>query len=352
MDILELKGISKKFDKQDVLKNVTFSVDEDEIFFILGPSGCGKTTLLRIITGFTSPDTGRIILSGKDITRIPPANRNIGMVFQNYALWPHMNVWKNVSYGLEIKKFPPEIIRKKTEKVLQITKLTPFKEQFPPKLSGGQQQRVALARAIVTEPKVLLLDEPLSNLDAKLREEMREEIKRIQRETKITMIYVTHDQKEAMAMGSRIAVMNEGILVQTGTPFQIYCEPADKFTASFLGDINTLEAEITGMSDKYIEVTTTEGPFNLTEKGGFEKGQKVEIGFRPENVFHGQDINVITGRITDIEYQGETVKVKITTDKGNRFQLRMFSGELKNIKREGRISFSIAPDDLIIFPRQ
>ena len=349
MDILELKGISKRFDKQDVLKNVTFSVDKDELFFILGPSGCGKTTLLRIITGFTQPDSGSVILSGKDITRVPPAKRNIGMVFQNYALWPHMNVWQNVSYGLEIKKFPPEIIRKKTERVLQITKLESFKEQFPPRLSGGQQQRTALARAIVTEPKVLLLDEPLSNLDAKLREEMRDEIRRIRKETGITMIYVTHDQKEALSMGTRIAVMNEGRLIQTGNPFQIYSEPADKFTAGFLGDINILKAEIAEIRNKHMEVITVEGRFSIIEKQGFEKGRPVEIGFRPENVFYGQDINVVTGKITSIEYHGETVKVSIRTEKGNTFQLRMFSGELKNIKPEGRISFSIAPEDLIIF---
>jgi iron(III) transport system ATP-binding protein len=349
MDILEVKAVSKKFDGLEVLKNVSFSVEGGEIFFILGPSGCGKTTLLRIITGFTSQDSGRIILSGKDITRTPPANRNIGMVFQNYALWPHLNVWQNVSYGLEVKKFPQEIIRKKTARVLEITKLTPFRDQFPSKLSGGQQQRVALARAIITEPNLLLLDEPLSNLDARLREEMRSEIRRIQRETKITMLYVTHDQKEAMAMGTKIAVMNNGKIIQTGTPVYVYSEPADKFTASFLGDINILPGKVTGTTDKYLEVETSEGTFSLSKKERFERGQKVEIGFRPENVFYGQEINIVTGRVTENEYQGETVKVTITTDKGNRFQLRMFSGDFKDIKQEGKISFSISPDDFIIF---
>ncbi len=349
MDILELKGISKKFDKQDALKNVTFSVEENEIFFILGPSGCGKTTLLRIITGFTSPDTGSIILSGRDITRIPPANRNIGMVFQNYALWPHLNVWQNVSYGLEIKKFPPEIIKNKTERVLQITKLIQFRNQFPPKLSGGQQQRVALARAIVTEPRILLLDEPLSNLDTKLREEMRGEIKRIQQETKITMIYVTHDQKEAMAMGTKIAVMNEGRIVQIGTPFRLYSEPADKFIASFLGDINIFRALVTEVGEKHIEMMTTEGKFIAERKSGVETGHEIEIGFRPENVIYGQRANIITGKIMEIEYLGETVKVGIKTENGNNFVLRMFSGELKNLKSEDNISFSVAPDDLILF---
>ncbi|MBN1444608.1 MAG: ABC transporter ATP-binding protein [Candidatus Omnitrophica bacterium] len=349
MDILKISGISKKFGTAEILRNVSFSVDEDEIFFILGPSGCGKTTLLRIITGFTAPDSGKIMLSGRDITDMPPANRNIGMVFQNYALWPHMNVWQNVSYGLEIKKFPPEVIRRKTEKVLQTTKLASFADHFPPKLSGGQQQRVALARAIVTEPKLLLLDEPLSNLDARLREEMREEIRRIQREIKIAMIYVTHDQKEAMAMGQKIAVMNEGKLVQTGTPVQLYSSPADKFTASFLGDINIMEGEIKSISGKYMSVMTDEGLFTIDRKAGDESGGRVEIGFRPENIFYGHDINIITGTIADVEYLGETVKVNIKTEKNRIFRLRMFSGEFKKIKPEGKISFSVSPEDFIIF---
>ncbi len=349
MEILKISNVSKKFGMSEVLKSVSFSVDEDEIFFILGPSGCGKTTLLRIITGFTAPDYGKVMLSGRDITDIPPSNRNIGMVFQNYALWPHMNVWQNVSYGLEIKKFPPEVIRRKTEKVLQITKLISFTKHFPPKLSGGQQQRVALARAIVTEPKLLLLDEPLSNLDAKLREDMRQEIRRIQRETKIAMIYVTHDQKEAMSMGQRIAVMNEGKMVQTGTPVQLYSSPADKFTADFLGDINLLCGEIKNIGDGHMEVLTDEGLFRINRKEGCETGEKIEMGFRPENIFHGKEINIITGTISEVEYQGATVKVSIKTAKNSIFHLRMFSGEFKKIKSDVKISFSVSPEDFIIF---
>ncbi|MDD3726085.1 MAG: ABC transporter ATP-binding protein, partial [Candidatus Ratteibacteria bacterium] len=216
MEKLVLKDISKRFGKAEILKNISLNVEKDEIFFILGPSGCGKTTLLRIIAGFILPDSGRILLNGRDITNTPPSKRNIGIVFQNYALWPHLSVWKNVSYGLEIKKYPDGIIKKKVEEVLEITKLTPFKEYYPSNLSGGQQQRVALARTIVNEPDVLLLDEPLSNLDAQLREEMRTEIQRLQKETGITMVYVTHDRREAMAMGTKIALINGGRIIEVG----------------------------------------------------------------------------------------------------------------------------------------
>jgi len=225
-EILLIKNVSKSFGRNNILKNVSFSVREGEIFFILGPSGCGKTTLLRIIAGFINPDKGKIILEGKDITELHPSKRKIGMVFQNYALWPHMTVWQNIAYGLLIRKLEKEIVNKKVEKIIGITKLENVKNLYPHQVSGGQQQRVALARALVIEPKVLLLDEPLSNLDTKLRENLRREIKRIQKETGITMIYVTHDQKEAMSLSSRIAVMSEGEIIQIDSPLNIYLKPA------------------------------------------------------------------------------------------------------------------------------
>ncbi|MCM8829923.1 MAG: ABC transporter ATP-binding protein, partial [Candidatus Omnitrophica bacterium] len=262
---LEINGISRKFGKLDILKNVSFSVEEKEIFFLLGPSGCGKTTLLRIIAGFVPPDKGKIFLNGKDITDVPPSKRNIGIVFQNYALWPHLSVWKNISYGLEIKKYPEGIIRDKVERILEITQLMPFKDYYPTKLSGGQQQRVALARAIVNEPEVLLLDEPLSNLDAKLREEMRTEIQWIQKETGITMVYVTHDRREAMAMGRRIAVINEGGIVEIGSPLDLYFHPSNRFTAVFLGEINILKGKVGKTTGNYTEIITEEGVFTTAK---------------------------------------------------------------------------------------
>ncbi|MCK9266575.1 ABC transporter ATP-binding protein [bacterium] len=351
MSILKIEGISKSFGSTKVLRDINISVAEDEIFFILGPSGCGKTTLLRIITGFLSPDTGKIFLADNEITSLAPALRNIGMVFQNYALWPHMSVWQNVTYGLEIKKEPEDIIKKKTDKVLEITKLTSFKEKYPPLLSGGQQQRVALARAIIAEPKVLLLDEPLSNLDAKLREEMRSEIKRIQQETGITMIYVTHDQKEAMSLGHRITVMDEGRIVQTGSPLHLYSEPRNRFVASFLGDINTLQGKITS-SGKELVIETKEGVFTATKRRDFSVGQEVEVAFRPENISSKNGINKLNCIVSEIEYYGETFKIKCSTEAGNLIELKIFSGKMANLTSGSKIQFSISPEQLIIFEKE
>jgi len=235
-EILKVENIHKNFGKLVVLQNVTFSVKEGEIFFLLGPSGSGKTTLLRILSGLCQPDKGKIFLEGEDITFLPPNKRNIGLVFQNYALWPHMSVEENISYGLVVRKLRKEIIKEKVEKILEKTQLTQFRDKFPSELSGGQQQRVAIARTLVVEPKILLLDEPMSNLDTKLKEQMRKEIKRIQEEMKITTIYVTHDQKEAFLLGDTIAILNFGEIVQIGSPSELTLHPANKFVADFIGN--------------------------------------------------------------------------------------------------------------------
>lgn len=348
MEILTVKSVSKRFGSAEVLKDVDFSVEENEIFFVLGPSGCGKTTLLRIITGFLAPDRGKILLSGRDITHTPPARRNIGMVFQNYALWPHMTVLQNITYGLEVKKMAPDLIKNKAEEVLQTTKLGPFRDKFPPRLSGGQQQRVALARAIIAEPRVLLLDEPLSNLDTKLREEMRSEIRRIQKETHITMIYVTHDQKEAMSLGTRITVMDEGRIIQTGTPLHLYSKPCNKHVASFLGDINIIKGEV-AESNGFLEISTQEGRFRALKNKSLKAGEKVEIAFRPESVVLGQGANGISCRISEVEYYGETFKAAAITEKGQHLQLKAFSSELKNLTPGSTVQCYVQPEDLIVF---
>ncbi|MCM8762611.1 MAG: ABC transporter ATP-binding protein, partial [Candidatus Omnitrophica bacterium] len=287
---------------------------------------------------------------GRDITDTLPSKRNIGIIFQNYALWPHLSVEKNISYGLEIKKYPEGIIRDKVKKVLEITQLTPFKDYYPTKLSGGQQQRVALARAIVNEPEVLLLDEPLSNLDTKLREEMRTEIQWLQKEIGITMVYVTHDRREAMAMGKRIAVINKGRIVEIGSPLDLYFHPLNRFTAEFLGEINILEGKVGKIAGHYTEIITEEGVFTTAKTIPVE-GQELEIGFRPENIkINPVDReNIIVGIVKDIEYSGETAKIKIETKKGNNFFLRVLSGVAKNMQRECEISFSISSEDLIVF---
>ena len=340
-EILLIKNISKSFGQNNVLKNINFSVRKGEIFFILGPSGCGKTTLLRIIAGFINPDKGKVILENKDITDLHPSKRKIGMVFQNYALWPHMTVWQNIAYGLLIRKLEKEIVNKKVEKIIGITKLENVKNLYPHQISGGQQQRVALARALVIEPKVLLLDEPLSNLDTKLRESLRREIKRIQKETGITMIYVTHDQKEAMSLSSRIAVMSEGEIIQTESPLNIYLKPASKKVASFIGEINFMYGKVREKKAKEIIVETDEGNFVASDYSGKNTGEKVALGFRPENISFSGNFNRIEGIISDIEYLGEMAKLNVLTKKGNNFIISVPVEKILCLNNGEKISFSI-----------
>ncbi|WP_297062266.1 ABC transporter ATP-binding protein, partial [Thermococcus sp.] len=241
---VRLENIVKTFEGTTALKGISLHIKHKELFTLLGPSGCGKSTTLRIIAGLDYPDSGHIYFGDEDVTYLPSYQRGAVLVFQNYALWPHMTVFDNVAYGLKLKKLPKEEIKRKVEWALELVKLKGFENRYPTQLSGGQQQRVAIARALVVEPKVLLLDEPLSNLDAKLRLEMRSEIRRIQRELGITVIYVTHDQEEAMAISDRIAVMNVGTVEQVGTPRDIYERPRTEFVASFMGKTNVIPAKV------------------------------------------------------------------------------------------------------------
>ena len=241
--VLQLKKINKYFGKNHVIKNVDLEFEKGHFITFLGPSGCGKTTLLRMIAGFYEPDDGEILLNDKNIERVPPYNRNTAMVFQEYALFPHMNVFENVSYGLRVKHKPAEEIKKRVTEALSLMQLSGMEKRFPNQMSGGQQQRVAVARALVMDPELLLLDEPLSNLDAKLRESMRFEIKELQRKLGVTVVYVTHDQAEAMAMSDRIIVMYKGVIQQIDVPTQIYEHPANPTVADFIGLVNFLEGE-------------------------------------------------------------------------------------------------------------
>lgn len=236
--ILQLKDIRKSFGESQVLDGVTLEIQAGEFVTLLGASGCGKTTTLRIIAGLEMPDAGQVVLEGRDITKLEPNRRPVNMVFQNYALFPHMNVAENIGYGLKIKKVPKNIIAEKTEEMLRLVQLEGYGKRMPDKLSGGQRQRVAIARAVVNEPKVLLLDEPLGALDLKLRRQMQLELKRLQKQLGITFIYITHDQEEAINMSDRIAVMNGGILEQVGTPNEIYYHPETSYVADFVGNAN------------------------------------------------------------------------------------------------------------------
>lgn len=238
--ILQLKKIEKMFDETDVLKGIDLDIHRGEFITLLGSSGCGKTTTLRIVAGLETPDKGSVILEGQDITDLEPNKRNVNTVFQNYALFPHMNVEENIAYGLKIKKMPKDTIKAKVRDMLTLVQMEGYEKRMPEQLSGGQKQRVAIARAVVNEPKVLLLDEPLGALDLKLRREMQIELKRLQKQLCITFIYITHDQEEAINMSDRIAVMNQGVLEQIGTPNEIYYKPRTSYVANFVGNANIL----------------------------------------------------------------------------------------------------------------
>jgi len=242
--MVELRNVTKRFGAYEALKEASFEIRAGEFMTFLGPSGCGKTTCLRLISGFDTPTSGQIFLDGKDLTFEPPYRRDVNQVFQNYALFPHLTIYENIAFGLRMKKIPPTQIRERVDRVLKMTSLEDFTTRKPAQLSGGQRQRVALARAIVCEPKVLLLDEPLSALDAKLRTQMRVELKQLQKKLGITFIFVTHDQEEALTMSDRVAVLNAGRVEQIGTVNEIYYKPATRFVASFIGESNIVEAEI------------------------------------------------------------------------------------------------------------
>ncbi|MCM8818319.1 MAG: ABC transporter ATP-binding protein [Candidatus Omnitrophica bacterium] len=350
-EILSVENIEKKFNGREVLKNINFIVYENDFFFILGPSGCGKTTLLRIIAGFTQPDRGRIILNKRDITNLPPNKRNIGFVFQNYALWPHMRVKENIAFGLEIKKFSYDFIEKRVNEMLEMTKLKDVANLYPSQISGGQQQRVALARALVVDPQILLLDEPLSNLDAKLRDEMRNELKRIHSQTKKTMIYVTHDQKEAMTLATNIAIMREKEIVQIGTPYEIYTNPKNLFVASFIGDINILEGKVVEKieGDK-LKIETEEG-IMIAKTNKSLNSKNIYLCFRPESITEDTSINTIKGQLKDYEFLGDTLKLAILTEKENLFKISINPENFEKFKKGKNIIFSIIKEKILLFEK-
>jgi iron(III) transport system ATP-binding protein len=294
---ISVKHLSKKFDKNPVVKNVSFEIQAGEMFFLLGPSGCGKTTILRMLAGFYPPDDGEILFGNKSMTTVSPNERNTALVFQNYALWPHMTVFENVAFGLNVRKVAPAEIDQRVRAALEQVRMENLAERKPTQLSGGQQQRVALARALVVNPDLLLFDEPLSNLDAKLRLEMRHEIQRLHSKTKITSLYVTHDQEEALSMADRIAIMNAGEILQIGTPKQIYERPVNSFVASFIGAFNLYPATS-----------------SLSPKLKIEPGKS--FGFRPEHV----EIRStgIKATIHEIAYLGNRHELNLQTEKGTK----------------------------------
>ncbi|MBR6300029.1 MAG: ABC transporter ATP-binding protein [Clostridia bacterium] len=302
MATVTIKHVTKAFGDNVVLKEFNETFQEGEFITLLGPSGCGKTTMLRIIAGFEKPTTGELYIDNQLVsggkTFIPPEKRSVGMVFQSYAVWPHMNVFDNVAYPLTIKKVPKAEIKKSVAHVLEIVHLSQYAERFPNQLSGGQQQRVALARALVAAPKLLLLDEPLSNLDAKLRESMRFEIKEIQRQLGITVVYVTHDQTEAMAMSDRIFLINRGVVQQCGSPEEIYNHPANQFVADFLGKVDFFKGESANGRIVFPKMDGQSFAYNGPRTG------KVEVAVRPENLYFAED-GILEGTLEAQYYLGD-----------------------------------------------
>lgn len=293
-------NVVKEFDGNRVVDGIDFWVKQEEFLTILGPSGCGKTTTLRMIGGFETPTSGQILFDGKDITQIPPYQRQINTVFQRYALFPHMNIYENIAFGLRIKKLPEAQIKERVEKMLKLVNLSGFEKRSVRSLSGGQQQRIAIARALVNEPKVLLLDEPLGALDLKLRKEMQYELKSMQQELGITFIYVTHDQEEALTMSDKIIIMNEGRIQQIGSPIDIYNEPENAFVADFIGESNIID----GIMHEDYRVSFAGGTFKCVDSG-FGKDEAVDVVIRPEDiVLTKPEEGMIQGIVDTVIFKG------------------------------------------------
>ncbi len=343
MATVTIKHVTKAFGDNVVLKEFNEVFQEGEFITLLGPSGCGKTTMLRIIAGFEKPTTGELYIDDQLVsggkTFIPPEKRSIGMVFQSYAVWPHMNVYDNVAYPLTIKKEPREKIKASVEHVLEIVHLSQYAQRFPNQLSGGQQQRVALARALVAAPKLLLLDEPLSNLDAKLRESMRFEIKEIQRQLGITVVYVTHDQTEAMAMSDRIFLINRGVVQQCGTPAEIYNHPANQFVADFLGKVDFFKGEVQDGRIVFADMAGQSIAYDGPRTG------RVEVAVRPENLYFTEN-GVLEGVLEAQYYLGDVDDCRVRV--GNTLVRVITNGHAYKDLRNGQ-KVQLGVRDIMVF---
>ena len=318
--IIRLTDVDKSFDDERVVKKLNLDVEEGEFLTMLGPSGCGKTTTLRMIAGFEVPTSGQIFLEGEDVDDKKPNERNVNTVFQNYALFPHMNVFDNIAFGLVEKKVKKDEIRSRVEEMIKLVQLDGMEKRMPAQMSGGQKQRVAIARALVNRPKVLLLDEPLGALDLKLRKQMQGELKALQGRLGITFIYVTHDQEEALTMSDRIAVMNRGRLEQVGTPEEVYNHPETKFVADFIGESNIIEGYIENMTDDSIEVTMESGKAIIRETG-YRMEEMVYLCIRPEN------LKISTEAKEGFRFRGQ-VKEHIFIGSTNKTMIEMPNGQM------------------------
>ena len=354
---VNLQNIVKRFGSTVAVDGVDAWVESGSLFFLLGPSGCGKTTLLRIIAGFEQPDEGAIRFGTDDVTRLAAEKRDTGMVFQGYALWPHLSVFENVAFGLKVRKMSSEDITSRVGQALEMVRMEGYAERKPNQLSGGQQQRVALARALAIRPRVLLLDEPLSNLDAKLRLEMRAEIRRIVDESGITTIYVTHDQKEALSLADQMVVMRDGKVVQVGGPREMYDRPNSRFTAEFLGETNFISGQITSASDDLREVDTPAGTLRALQAADAPQDGSITVSIRPESAHllaEGASApdgwSVLESRRTGMCFLGETAQHDLELSDGQPFKALELRprGDSAN---GAVVRIAIAPEDVVLLTR-
>ena len=344
------------------VNDVSLTVPSGHLYFLLGPSGCGKTTLLRMIAGFILPDAGRILFDGRDMSFVPPHQRDTGMVFQSYALWPHMTVADNVGFGLDLRKVKNPDRAKRIEQALALVQMAHLPDRRPAQLSGGQQQRVALARALAVRPQCLLLDEPLSNLDAKLRLEMRTEIRRIVKQTGITALYVTHDQKEALSMADGIAVLRAGKLEQAGTPTELYRRPASRFVANFIGEANFLDGTVESVSSAVVVVATPAGPVLAARpalgaggEAAWKPAQRVTAAFRPEAVQlagarAGANATRLPAKRVAATYLGDAFEYLLELPGGSRVKAYDPNPRGAQPPAEEEVTATLAAEDVILLP--
>ena len=344
--IIDIEHISKSFDGVQVLKDINLKIRKGEFVTLLGPSGCGKTTMLRMLAGFTKPDEGRILMEGRDITELPPHHRELNTVFQKYALFPHLDVYDNIAFGLKLQKVPTDEIDRRVRKVLKLVSMTDYEERDVDSLSGGQQQRVAIARAIVNQPKVLLLDEPLAALDLKMRKDMQMELKEMHRELGITFIYVTHDQEEALTLSDTIVVMNEGVIQQIGTPADIYNEPSNSFVADFIGESNILNGIIP--CDEKVQFIYHD--FDCVDKG-FAPDEHVDVVIRPEDIYifnTNLDKAQFTGTVQSCIFKGVHYEMTVLTKEGYEIMIQDYNA----FEPGSEVGMLIRPNDIHVMHKE
>ena len=346
---IAIEHVTKRFGGVSAVSHLSLEIGDREFVTLLGPSGCGKTTLLRLIAGFMAPDEGVIRVGSTALSTptavVPPERRGMGMVFQNYAVWPHKTVYQNVAFGLEVRKVGRAETETRVGRVLELVNLAGLERRYPNQLSGGQQQRVALARSLVVEPGILLLDEPLSNLDAKLRERMRWELKELQRRTGITFVYVTHDQSEAMALSDRIAVMHAGEIIQVGVPREVYARPVNRIVADFMGLVNLIAGRVVRVGgDAGVVAVGGEHPIGVPVPPGMTAGQAVQVAIPPESLrlisaSSADGAGAVPGRVVEVTFLGNIVDCHATLDDGTRVRIQVEPGQTPEVGQRVGIRF-------------